>query len=196
MAGREVVKITKYPCLIGNRGKLFVKSLSQAASVRHAITEKRCPVSTPPGDLFQPLKHCRDEWVSTSNTAQIKHLLLSQDYDMSHRPLYSTQQDCQIGCMTSIALSAVTPRSAELIYSLRLTIIILCFIFFQIMFRVVFNEKNSSNSFWAYLIIGGLSVSLIEEGLWETEVEISQHWGFWSRPQTNYTPQKTSLRLP
>lgn len=88
------------------------------------------------------------------------------------------------------------PRSAELIYSLRLTIIILCFIFFQIMSPVVFNEKNSSNSFWVYLIIGGLSVSLIEEGLWETEVEISQHWGFWGRTQTNYTLQKTSLRLP
>lgn len=64
------------------------------------------------------------------------------------------------------------------------------------MSRVVFNEKNSSNSFLVYLIIGGLSVSLIEEGLWETEVEISQHWGFWGRTQTNYTPQKTSLRLP
>lgn len=68
-------------------------------------------------------------------------------------------------------IPAVTPvRNWFSVHNLlRLLIIILCFVFFQVVSCscVVFKGMNSSKSFWVYLIIGGLSVSLIEEGLWE-----------------------------
>lgn len=107
-----------------------------------------------------------------SSTTQIKNIILWQQCMFSH-PLCTTPNKIVGSYRLHIfgRIPAVTPvRNWFTVHNLlRLLIIILCFVFFQVVSCscVVFKGNNYSKSFWVYLIIGGLSVSLIEEGLWE-----------------------------